>query len=105
MTHPSYLSRLKRPPAAAELQLPVTLHQTSTLASFVYCGTTAKLNNLRRVRCNCPQMDKFIDARFERLEKALASLIDSVTKYHPSVSLAEDLKAADNELTKGLERG
>lgn len=50
-------------------------------------------------------MDKFIDARFERLEKALASLIDSVTKYHPSVSLAEDLQAADNELTKGLAKG
>lgn len=50
-------------------------------------------------------MDKFIDARFERLEKALASLIDSVTKYHPSVSLADDLKAADNELTMGLEKG
>ncbi len=50
-------------------------------------------------------MDKFIDARFERLEKALASLIDSVTKYHPSVSLAEDLQAADTELTKGLAKG
>ncbi|KAJ3489845.1 hypothetical protein NLG97_g5912 [Lecanicillium saksenae] len=49
-------------------------------------------------------MDKFIDGRFERLEKALAGLIDSVTKYHPSTSLAEELKAADAELTKGLEQ-
>lgn len=51
------------------------------------------------------KMDKFIDGRFERLEKSLASLIDSVTKYHPSVSLAEELKHADDELTKGLEQG
>lgn len=50
-------------------------------------------------------MDKFIDARFERLEKALSNLIDSVTKYHPSPIHAEELKAADEELTKGLEKG
>lgn len=50
-------------------------------------------------------MDKYIDSRFERLEKALSSLIDSVAKYHPSVSQAEELKAADTELGKGLEQG
>ncbi len=50
-------------------------------------------------------MDKVIDARFERLEKALGGLIDSVAKYHPSTSLAEDLMAADAELSKGLEQG
>ncbi|OAA69536.1 Mediator complex, subunit Med4 [Cordyceps fumosorosea ARSEF 2679] len=49
-------------------------------------------------------MDKFIDGRFERLEKALTSLIDSVTKYHPSMNLAEEVVAADAELTKGLEQ-
>ncbi|KAK9435638.1 mediator of RNA polymerase II transcription subunit 4 [Metarhizium brunneum] len=48
-------------------------------------------------------MDKYIDSRFERLEKALSNLIDSVTKYHPSTIQAEELKAADNELSKGLE--
>ncbi|RFU78485.1 mediator of rna polymerase ii transcription subunit 4 [Trichoderma arundinaceum] len=48
-------------------------------------------------------MDTYIDSRFERLEKALATLIDSVTKYHPSAIQAEELKAADNELCKGLE--
>ncbi|KND92050.1 Mediator of RNA polymerase II transcription subunit 4 [Tolypocladium ophioglossoides CBS 100239] len=48
-------------------------------------------------------MDKYIDGRFERLEKALSSLIDSVTKYHPSTIQAEELKAADTELSKGLE--
>ncbi len=50
-------------------------------------------------------MDSIIDGRFERLEKALAGLIDSVTKYHPSTSLAEELMAADAELSKGLEQG
>ncbi|KAL2208512.1 hypothetical protein CC79DRAFT_1320128 [Sarocladium strictum] len=49
-------------------------------------------------------MDKIIDGRFERLEKALAGLIDSVTKYHPSVNLARELELADEELTKGLEQ-
>ncbi|RSL68182.1 hypothetical protein CEP53_002701 [Fusarium sp. AF-6] len=48
-------------------------------------------------------MDTFIDRRFERLEKALANLIDSVTKYHPSTVHAQELEAADNELSKGLE--
>ncbi|KHN98987.1 Mediator of RNA polymerase II transcription subunit 4 [Metarhizium album ARSEF 1941] len=48
-------------------------------------------------------MDQYIDSRFERLEKALSNLIDSVTKYHPSTLQAEELKTADNELTKGLE--
>lgn len=50
-------------------------------------------------------MDKVIDAHFERLEKALSSLIDSVTKYHPSTVQAEELSAADIELSKGLEQG
>jgi hypothetical protein len=50
-------------------------------------------------------MDKLIDTRFERLEKALTNLIDSVTKYHPSAAYAEELFSADNELSKGLEQG
>ncbi|KAL6904093.1 vitamin-D-receptor interacting mediator subunit 4 domain-containing protein [Trichoderma evansii] len=48
-------------------------------------------------------MDTYIDNRFERLEKALSNLIDSVTKYHPSTVQAEELKTADDELCKGLE--
>lgn len=50
-------------------------------------------------------MDTYIDGRFERLEKALANLIDSVTKYHPSTVYAKELDIADNELSKGLEEG
>lgn len=50
-------------------------------------------------------MDKYIDSRFERLEKALTNLIDSVTKYHPSTAQARELEIADAELSKGLEQG
>lgn len=50
-------------------------------------------------------MDQIIDSRFERLEKALTSLIDSVNKYHPSASHAQELEAADNELSRCLEEG
>ncbi|KAJ0157214.1 Mediator of RNA polymerase II transcription subunit 4, partial [Colletotrichum tanaceti] len=47
-------------------------------------------------------MDKLIDARFDRVEKALASLIESVSKYHPHAKQASDLHEADNDLAKGL---
>lgn len=50
-------------------------------------------------------MDKYIDGRFERVEKALANLIDSVTKYHPSIQQGEELNAADQELSRGLKEG
>ncbi|EFX06073.1 mediator of RNA polymerase 2 transcription subunit 4 [Grosmannia clavigera kw1407] len=48
-------------------------------------------------------MDRFIDARLDRVEKALATVIDSISKYNPSPALAEDLLAADRELSGGLE--
>ncbi|CCC09150.1 hypothetical protein SMACR_03024 [Sordaria macrospora] len=47
-------------------------------------------------------MDKYLDTRFERVEKALATFIDSIAKYNPSEKLAEDLVAADRELAAGL---
>jgi hypothetical protein len=50
-------------------------------------------------------MDKYIDSKFERLEKALTSLIDSVAKYHPSAAQARELDASDVELAQGLEQG
>lgn len=50
-------------------------------------------------------MDKVIDARFERVEKALASLIESVSKYHPNAKQALDLHEADNDLARGLDEG
>ncbi|KAK7741765.1 hypothetical protein SLS53_004829 [Cytospora paraplurivora] len=47
-------------------------------------------------------MDKYVDARFERVEKALATLVESITKYTPQASQANDLAAADRELARGL---
>lgn len=47
-------------------------------------------------------MDKLIDTRFERVERALASLIDSISKYSPSTTQAGELAAADKELSDGL---
>ncbi|ROV99420.1 hypothetical protein VMCG_06400 [Cytospora schulzeri] len=47
-------------------------------------------------------MDTYVDARFERVEKALATLVESITKYTPQASQAADLTAADKELARGL---
>ncbi|KAI0132872.1 mediator of RNA polymerase II transcription subunit 4 [Xylariales sp. AK1849] len=48
-------------------------------------------------------MDKYISARFDRVEKALSSLVDSIAKYNPSAYQGTELLAAENELSKGLE--
>ncbi|KAH8900115.1 hypothetical protein GQ53DRAFT_741088 [Thozetella sp. PMI_491] len=47
-------------------------------------------------------MDKVLDARFERVEKALANLIDSITKFNPSEKAVEELATADRALNQGL---
>ncbi|TVY14061.1 Mediator of RNA polymerase II transcription subunit 4 [Lachnellula arida] len=49
-------------------------------------------------------MDEIIDRRFERVEKALATLITSISTYNPAPALANDLVTADTELTQGLEQ-
>ncbi|PBP24781.1 Mediator of RNA polymerase II transcription subunit 4 [Diplocarpon rosae] len=49
-------------------------------------------------------MDKFLDRRFELVEKALAKLINSISTYNPAPALANDLVAADAELNKGLQQ-
>jgi hypothetical protein len=48
-------------------------------------------------------MDKDLDGRFERLEKALERMVESLAKNHPSEKLADELVAADTELSEGLE--
>ena len=48
-------------------------------------------------------MDKQLDIRFDRVERALSTLVDSIAKYNPSIPSAQDLVAADAELGKGLE--
>ncbi|KAK4449865.1 vitamin-D-receptor interacting mediator subunit 4-domain-containing protein [Podospora aff. communis PSN243] len=47
-------------------------------------------------------MEKHLDARFERVEKVLTTLIDSIAKYNPSEKLAENLSTADKDLLASL---
>ncbi|KAL2165044.1 hypothetical protein VTH06DRAFT_340 [Thermothelomyces fergusii] len=47
-------------------------------------------------------MDKDLDGRFERLEKALGNMIDSLAKNNPSEKVAEELVAAENDLFDAL---
>ncbi|PHH92254.1 hypothetical protein CDD83_8179 [Cordyceps sp. RAO-2017] len=87
------MARLERQPpppitTSSALRQPAALSEHRSIAGLVPSHTS---------------MDKVIDSRFERLEKALSNLIDSVTKYHPSVAQAEELKAADAHLSEGLE--
>jgi hypothetical protein len=42
-------------------------------------------------------------ARFERVEKALATLIDSISRYNPTISQGDELVVADQELSKGFD--
>jgi hypothetical protein len=42
--------------------------------------------------------------RFQRLETALNTLVESVAAYNPSVSAADALVAADEELDESLEQ-
>ena len=50
-------------------------------------------------------MDKEIDIKFERLEKALSALVDSISKYNPSIAATNELVEAERNLSKGLEKG
>ncbi|KAI6716611.1 hypothetical protein PZA11_001795 [Diplocarpon coronariae] len=49
-------------------------------------------------------MDNLLDSRFELVEKALATLINSISTYNPAPALANDLVAADAELSEGLQQ-
>jgi hypothetical protein len=49
-------------------------------------------------------MDSLLDVQFQRVEDALNVLIDSITSYNPSTQAAQDLVAADDELSRGLEQ-
>ena len=70
-----------------------------------------KANSLQQLRNSTtnsadhqtPKMDKQLDIRFDRVERALSTLVDSIAKYNPSIPSAQDLVAADAELGKGLE--
>jgi predicted RNA-binding protein with PIN domain len=49
-------------------------------------------------------MEDILEERFQRVETALNTLIDSITTYNPSVQAAQDLVVADDEFSKGLEQ-
>ena len=47
-------------------------------------------------------MDKLLEVQFHRVEKALATLIASISTYNPNPALANDLVDADTELSDKL---
>ena len=49
-------------------------------------------------------MDDILIAQFERVEKALGTLVDSIAAYNPSPQAAIDLVAADDEISQGLDQ-
>ncbi|KAI1334436.1 hypothetical protein F5Y15DRAFT_289552 [Xylariaceae sp. FL0016] len=48
-------------------------------------------------------MDKQLSPVFDRVEKALGTLVDSIAKYNPSTHQVNELGKADEELAKGLQ--
>jgi len=49
-------------------------------------------------------MQEVLAAQFDRVEKALGILVDSIAAYNPSPQAAVDLVAADDELSHGLDQ-
>jgi hypothetical protein len=49
-------------------------------------------------------MDEILNEQFERVERALTTLVDSITAYNPNTQVAIDLVAADDELSKRLDQ-
>ncbi|KAI0547620.1 vitamin-D-receptor interacting mediator subunit 4-domain-containing protein, partial [Xylaria curta] len=47
-------------------------------------------------------MNRQLDGCFDRVEKALGTLIDSIAKYNPSTNQVQELGNADVELARGL---
>ncbi|KAH6659092.1 vitamin-D-receptor interacting mediator subunit 4-domain-containing protein [Truncatella angustata] len=49
-------------------------------------------------------MDAHMTARFERVEKALATLIDSISRYNPTLAQGSELITAEQELSRGFDQ-
>ncbi|KAL6707573.1 hypothetical protein ACN47E_003922 [Coniothyrium glycines] len=49
-------------------------------------------------------MDDILTAQFDRVERALGTLVDSIAAYNPSPQAAIDLVAADDDLSQGLDQ-
>ena len=49
-------------------------------------------------------MDKLLGTQLDRVEIALTTLVDSITSYNPSLTAAQELVFAEDELMLGLEK-
>jgi len=49
-------------------------------------------------------MDQLLTTQFDRVDKALSTLVDSIAAYNPSPQAAIDLVSADDELSHGLDQ-
>jgi hypothetical protein len=50
------------------------------------------------------EMEDILSTQFDRVEKALTTLVDSIAAYNPSPQAALDLVAADDQLSQGLDQ-
>jgi len=76
-----------------------------TEQSYTSTSTPARPHTLfkGRTRDKSSTMLSTLQARYQRMEKALDALVDSVTAYNPSVTAADELVAADEDVNEGLE--
>lgn len=49
-------------------------------------------------------MEAVLQSQLDRVETALATLIESIASYNPSIIAANDLLAADDELNNGVKQ-
>jgi hypothetical protein len=54
--------------------------------------------------CTASTMEQILSTQFDRVDKALSTLVDSIAAYNPSPQAAIDLVAADDELSHGLDQ-
>lgn len=96
------------PPPASHRQAS-TIHSpracvlcSSREPTFPHARTRAR--GMRCVSSQRATMDDVLSAQFDRVEKALSTLVDSIAAYNPSPQAALDLVAADDELSHGLDQ-
>jgi hypothetical protein len=49
-------------------------------------------------------MDTLLQLQFQRVESALATLVDSIATFNPNPQAALDLVAADEDLSRALQQ-
>jgi hypothetical protein len=77
-----------------ELKLELELVGSHSLAKHTYINASTRHFT----------MEETLSAQFDRVEKALSTLVDSIAAYNPSPQAAIDLVAADDELSQGLDQ-